>query len=448
MVNQKIVEYKEAFNSFDLKALFDPIISSLWYGTLACSGVIGISGFMRATDEFFGSDNFYDTSFLKYCMWKGEPIDCAAIFTPFPTDKGVCCAFNLKAAQDIYRSKNYTTLIKRLQEYDRNYSVSNSTLPEWFSSMGEPKTIAGRNKGLYLMLDAHSDLISATSLEQDYTSFTGLISYSGSFPYMAQEGFEIKPGHHNMISLTALKIDADDSMYGLNIQKRNCRFYEESSLLNIYQNYTYANCLFECSLIKANEKYMCTPWYFPIPENNIKICNPWITKEFLAFMNKITNIDCPFCVPECNNTIFDSSIITVPYRECDKGNIQMSFLCNITGTWSKPLPKKFSFYLDNTYSQGHGFQIVSSIRSYNTLNKYSLNEKIKTSYDAFDTDIATVDIYFKKSSVLQIQRKSKMSWIDYLSTVGGLLGLVLGMGFVSFIEVVWLLFQIVSRIFD
>jgi hypothetical protein len=40
---------------------------------------------------------------LKYCEWKGEPISCAAIFVTFPTDRGLCCAFNLKTAEDIFQ---------------------------------------------------------------------------------------------------------------------------------------------------------------------------------------------------------------------------------------------------------------------------------------------------------------------------------------------------------
>jgi hypothetical protein len=448
MVDQKIKEYQEAIKTFDLKALYEPIISSLWYGTLACSGVVGISGVSRASADFFGGENYYDTSFLKYCTWRGVLIECAAIFSPFPTDKGVCCSFNLKAAEEIYHSKTYSTLLKKLQEHDKNNSVSDPTLPINYTNMGEPKTYAGRNKGLYLILDAHSNLFTATSLEQDYTSFTGLISYSGSFPYLDQEGFEIKPGHHNMVSLTAMKIDADDSMYNLDKYSRNCRFYEESSNLKIYRNYTFANCLFECSLLKAYEEYECSPWYFPIAEENIRICDPWTTKKFLDSMNKVKNTDCPTCLPECNTTIYDSSVITIPFRECDAANIELSFLCKVSQTWGKPLPKKFSLYLDNTSTMGHGFKPISSDRSYNTMNKYSFNKKINEKYDAFDVDIATVDIYFKKSTALQLGRKSKMSWIDYLSTVGGLLGLVLGMGFVSFIEVIWLLIRLIARIFE
>ncbi len=303
------------------------------------------------------------------------------------------------------------------------------------------------------MLDAHSDLFSDTSLEQDFTSFTGLISYSGSFPYMAQEGFEIKPGHHNMISLTALKVDADDSMYDLDIKARNCRFYEESSELKLYKNYTYTNCLFECSLLTANQKYGCSPWYFPSTDDIINICDPWTAKEFLDYMNSIKDKDCPTCLPECNNTLYDASITTIPFRQCDSANMGMSFLCKFNEYYQKPLPKKYSSYMDNLTSDeftAHGtMNLVSNIRTYqNNLNKYSLGRNMETTYDAFDIDFAPVDIYYHKSSVLQLGRESKMNWIDFLSTVGGLLGLVLGMGFVSFIEVFWLWIRVLSRSLD
>ena len=38
-----------------------------------------------------------------------------------------------------------------------------------------------------------------------------------------------------------------------------------------------------------------------------------------------------------------------------------------------------------------------------------------------------------------------MTWIDYFATVGGLLGLMLGMGLVSFIELIWLFLRILAR---
>ena len=31
---------------------------------------------------------------LLKCMWAGEELECGKIFTPVPTDSGMCCAFN------------------------------------------------------------------------------------------------------------------------------------------------------------------------------------------------------------------------------------------------------------------------------------------------------------------------------------------------------------------
>jgi len=316
--------------------------------------------------------------------------------------------------------------------------------------MGEPISYAGRNKGLYVMLDAHSDLFTTTSLEQDYTSFTGLISYSGSFPYMANEGFEIVPGHHNIISLSALRVNADDSMHDLNIQSRNCRFYDESSDLIIFKNYTYANCLFECGLLKAKEVFQCSPWYFPAIQESKKICDPWDNKNFLYYMDSFKETNCPNCLPECNATLYDVSINKVAFRKCDSANTAMSFLCKFNGIWDKPLPKKYFSLLTNVTSidDVHDPTSVSNIRTYNNLNKYSWTEKIPAKYDAFDVDIATVDISFRKPKALQIQPKLKMNWIDFLSTIGGLLGLVLGMGVVSFIEICWLCIRMIARLYN
>ena len=66
-------------------------------------------------------------------------------------------------------------------------------------------------------------------------------------------------------------------------------------------------------------------------------------------------------------------------------------------------------------------------------------------YNAYEKDIAVVQFYFKKSTVVQMGTQATMTWVDYFSAVGGLLGLVLGMGIVSFIEILWLCLRLIAR---
>ena len=430
MVNQKINEVQRVFQRINMTKSYEALFSILWYGTPPCIDIGHISRQLENTIP----------PILKYCQWRGITIECAAIFTTFPTDSGVCCVFNLNAAEDIYRGRTYTTLVSNLQKYEKSYSfTSNTTIPDWYAINNEPSTIPGRNKGLYLMLDAYTGLLSTASMDTDYTSFKGLISSRGGFPFMAQEGFEIRPGHHNIITLMATKVDAEDNMQKLDKTARNCIFYDESSFLKLFKTYTYANCLFECSLLTAKEKYNCIPWYFPISDEPTNICNPWESREFFDYMNSIKGGNCPHCLPECNNTIYDTSIVTLPFRKCDLVNMEMSFLCKLSSD-SKPFPKMFSSQID------YYGMAPPTLRNSTLLNRdKNIFIKNQPTYDAFEIDIATVEIYFKKSSTIQMGRQSKMNWIDYFSTVGGLLGLVLGMGFVSFIELVWLGLRFIAR---
>jgi hypothetical protein len=64
------------------------------------------------------------SSILRYCEWKGITISCSAIFTPHPTDQGMCCAFNMKAAEDIYIKTKYTNMITTMQNRDRMASFT------------------------------------------------------------------------------------------------------------------------------------------------------------------------------------------------------------------------------------------------------------------------------------------------------------------------------------
>jgi hypothetical protein len=65
-------------------------------------------------------------------------------------------------------------------------------------------------------------------------------------------------------------------------------------------------------------------------------------------------------------------------------------------------------------------------------------------YDAFRRDYAMVQIIFQKSIAVQMSSQLRMTWIDYFSSVCLLFGLVLGMGFVSVFELIWLAIRIFS----
>ncbi len=287
-------------------------------------------------------------------------------------------------------------------------------------------------------------------MDSDFEGFMGFVGSEDSFPLLSQEGFEIIPGHNNLISLSASKIDAAADLQNLNIADRRCRFEEESENMTIHNSYSYNNCMFECGLLNTKEYFYCTPWYFPSSEDNITLCDPWQSIDFLKYMvTNITDELCSYCVPDCSTTIYQPTVMAVPFRPCDSSNLGVSRLCNLNSK-DLPQPTKYGTQVLNEYQARNKTEpylagIRSSLRRYASTLPDGDVFKDNLYYNAYDKDIAMVQIFFQKSTVFQMGSQPRMTWIDYLSTVGGLLGLVLGMGFVSFIELFWLCLRLAAH---
>ena len=439
-VAKKKKEYIDMLLRINLKRAYEGLFSLLYNANLPCFDIKGI------TAEKDG-----DRGNLKYCEWKGKPMSCSAIFTTFPSDQGMCCSFNMNAAEDIFQGNQYPNLVKKLQDFDKNNSFSDSQVPIKYLIDNEPKSLPGRNKGLVVVLDAHRDLLSAGSMDIDLFGFLGFIGTNQTYPRLNLEGFEIMAGHRNIITLTATKLDADESLEDLDETERKCRFPDETDVMKIHKQYTYDNCIFECGLFFAQNNSVngCIPWYFPSAEDEILICDPWQTAEFLKLMAEVPEENCKYCLADCSATLYQPFLVPVPLSKCDSYNFGVSKYCDYKNKYFLP-PKKYDGQILEEYQARqmnasflNSFQSTTRTHAKVIPGGDVFTQSTKT-YEAYERDIAIVRIFFQKSTVLQIGSQPRMTWIDYFSTVGGLLGLVLGMGIISFIEVIWVCCRMVA----
>ena len=118
---------------------------------------------------------------IKKCLWKGIEMPCSSIFSTFPTDRGMCCAFNMKKADQIFKKSKYVDWVQKLQKSDTNKSFEHSRLHSDFKSGKEPTPQPGLNKGLSLVLDLHSDGLSASSVTDDFQGFVGYVHSGKNF---------------------------------------------------------------------------------------------------------------------------------------------------------------------------------------------------------------------------------------------------------------------------
>ena len=62
-------------------------------------------------------------------------------------------------------------------------------------------------------------------------------------------------------------------------------------------------------------------------------------------------------------------------------------------------------------------------------------------YDAYDNDIAILNVFFETPIALEYTTQQSRTWFDFISAIGGNGGLFIGFSIVSILEIVWLLFQ-------
>jgi hypothetical protein len=367
----------------------------------------------------------------------------------------------MQRAEDIFIGNTYSKIIQDLQTYDKKISFDGGKLPSHYIENGEPKAQPGKTSGLTVVLDAHSDLISVGSVEIDTYGFFGLLQPSGSFPTKIFGLFDIKPGHKNNIAISATVVNSDPELYNLAQTDRNCLFNNENEMLKLYKNYTQSNCFFECflhfaqSVIKQKYNMLqhCIPWYLPTSEEHPKICNPWEAVEFVKIMSNVPQNKCQHCLPDCTLTIYKTLVTAVPLRTCSLPCLKTTPFCNIS-TSTESTTTMIGNLVSSNFQMRFGKTPENTKKTIKTSNR-NLGSSIvnghyfgpgDSGYDAFSRDIAEVKIFFKTATAVEIERQPVMTWIDFFSNIGGLLGLVLGIGIVTLMELIWLSYQFGNQI--
>ena len=456
-VQEAIEKYEKGFGNLDMTKAYENLFEILWYSQLPCFDVANITSSTR--DEM---------SMLKRCFWKGKQVNCTSIFKTRPTDRGMCCSFNMNAAEEVFRKSNYGDMINRMQRQDLNLSFESEKLPEWYVKANEPMSQAGLTKGLMLVLDAHTDRVSSGSVSDNFRGFVSVIEDRNQYPLTSRTSTLVRPGQYNLVAMSALSVDAEDDIKGIDPKKRNCYFPDENPL-EIHKVYSQANCILECSIKYARKEVAkmgtnftnCTPWFYPEVDQNLNdICNPWETRSFQDLISSVPSEVCSRCLPDCKNTIYEASVSAAPFRPCDHTNLGTSPLCDLESSdfnpsiWTELVQTE---YKDQT---GQVPDYVASSKTRMSNNRYYVTDpnkrgnlafqahnELHPTYDAYSQDIAMVNFYFEKSSILQFKRAPRLTMIDYISQMGGLLGLGIGFSLVSAVEILyWLTIRLFRNV--
>ena len=76
-------------------------------------------------------------------------------------------------------------------------------------------------------------------------------------------------------------------------------------------------------------------------------------------------------------------------------------------------------------------------KSANGAEIFPVANKNKPTYDAYEKDIAVVTFFFESPTVFEYLKEPRMTLLQFISQMGGLLGLCIGLSFISVIEILY-----------
>ena len=273
---------KTYFKSPKFQKSYPALFKLLWHSALPCSPIPGIS----------------THAILKKCEWAGQAVDCSKLFEPVPTDSGMCCAFNSVRA---LRNSTYSRLLEQMK----------GKTDKLLSGESVKKARVGKQNGLRVVLDQHSNQKSFGTLSKDFNALQFYVGGSAEFPLIKDRGFFLDPGQEHFIEMSAISVTANPDIREINPNQRNCYFSSENPL-PYHSQYTYSSCKLEAGLSSAVEKLNCTPWYLPTdPELEGDVCDPWRAMEFTREM---ASVNAAQCLPDCQGNKYSIQRSSAMFR--------------------------------------------------------------------------------------------------------------------------------------
>ncbi|XP_050328655.1 pickpocket protein 28-like [Bactrocera neohumeralis] len=262
-----------------------------------------------------------------------------------------------------------------------------ANLPESYIPM--PAAGTGESLGLSVTLDAEPDYYYCSS--ENSVGFKMLLHNPLELPDMREIGLLLSPGRETKVRIKAVKTESQKHLRSMNKKNRAC-FFEDEYNLKSYKVYTQRNCEVECFMNMLLAYCGCVTHYAPLVFANQTVCSIYELS--------------------CVNRVQQQSMLAKNGNGCPE-------IC-----WS-------SCY-DLSYLPDFFHTPLAHAR-FQSSNQFSKN----MSSNYMEKNIAVVNIYFKESWYRSNKQNEYIGITDFLSSVGGIIGLFFGFSFISLAEVIY-----------
>ncbi|KAH8361996.1 hypothetical protein KR200_002218 [Drosophila serrata] len=336
-------------------------------------------------------------SMVIACHFGADDYECARLFHPIVTDEGLCCVFNMLQPKFMYRksvplSHRNMTLPPGFQSVnwhaELGYRRRGSPTDEGISLYPRRSQGTGESLGLSLTLDVQADAYYCSSSSS--IGFKVALHSPNESPNVRETGLLLAPGMETKLRIDPAKIVTEKHLRWLDRKYRRCLFRNELRL-RWFAHYTQRNCVAECLSGWLLRHCGCVTYYMPRLHWNDTTC-PVGKRECVELIRFRTIEAMESCLEQCLPSCFDLN---------------------------------FNGFAYSTKISHDGFRQTHPNGRWNFTDSY------------VERSVAVVNMYFKEPAFRANKQTEFIGFSDFLSCVGGLMGLFLGFSFLSIAECVY-----------
>ncbi|XP_017026962.1 pickpocket protein 28 [Drosophila kikkawai] len=330
---------------------------------------------------------------LLFCRFSAVERNCSHLFQQVLTDEGLCCVFNFQPPEYLY---------KPFSDSGRNLtSESGFESVKWDPETGYPEKLpprfypstssgTGITLGFTAVLDAEMSEYFCSS-----TNGPGFKVYFHNpveVPMVKEAGLITAIGYETNYRIEMVRSEAVPAIRSISRDGRQCLFKNEKDLI-FYSIYTRLNCENECLAAYLYDNCACIPYDYPQIYSNATTC-----------------------------TMRDAHCV----RRAQKAAIRQGEVKCL----SQCLPSCFDL---NYLASGFSFPLATG--KFQLAN--GLVEGFNKSY--LSENIAVINVYFRESVYYGNMKNAYVGLTEFLSNVGGVMGLFMGFSVISLAEILYFL---------
>ncbi len=232
------------------------------------------------------------------------------LFRPSLTDKGICYTFNGIDSREMMVNNKY------MDAFSEVFGLPSRAYPkDKFVGSG-----LGIRNGLRLVLDAHTLSGRYKVVPKFDRTFQMSLQHPNDFPLPLLEGIQIKAGYKTSLVVSPQLIRSDEAIMDVPVEKRGCKFFSEGHDLELFKDYGFRSCRFECMYHGAKEACGCIPWSYPQFGNGSETCDGEGNICFATQMTASTTLQDCHCPSNCMSTMypFTVNLEKLEDEDCDK----------------------------------------------------------------------------------------------------------------------------------